>query len=88
MASISISLETISECLSHPVGALPVCDSTEVCIYHTVTRLYNLHAKRQANRAYKNYRQDCFIRQRYGISYESFMNNVINSLSDVQCNFD
>ena len=47
-----------------------------------------MHTKRQAKLAYDNYKQDCLIKQRYGISYESYMNNVILSLIDVQYNLE
>ena len=43
-----------------------------------------LHTKQQAKLAYDNYRQDCLIKQRYSISYERYMNNVISLLIDAK----
>ena len=75
---------TILECLSHPVDMLQVCDSIYLCIYPGVYS-HILHTKREAKLAYDNYKQDCLSKQRYGISYETYMNNVISSLIDAQC---
>ena len=75
---------TIFVCLSHPVDALQVCDSVWLYIHHTISESSIVHAKREAKLAYDNYKQDCLIKQRYGISYESYMNNVISSLIDAK----
>ena len=90
--SLKFSCQTgqiiILECLSHPVDVLQVCDSIWLCIYPTISESHMLHTKQQAKLAYDNYKQDCLINQRYGISYESYMNNVISSLTDAQCQVD
>ena len=79
---------TILECLSHPMDVLRVCDTIWLSIHHTISESSIVHTKRQAKLAYDNYKQDCLIKQRYGISYESYMNNVILSLIDVQYNVE
>ena len=79
---------TILECLSHSVDALQVCDTIWLSIHHTISESSIVHTKREAKLAYENYKQDCLIKQRYCISYESYMNNVISSLIDVQYNVE
>ena len=76
------------ECLSHPVDVLRVCDTIWLSIHHTMSKSSIVHTKRQAKLAYDSYQQDCLIRQRYGTSYEGYMNNVILSLIDVQYSVD
>ena len=53
---------------------------------YTVLVLYK--TKHEAKLAYDNYKQDCLSKQRYGISYETYMNNVISSLITAQCEVD
>ena len=55
---------------------------------HAILEAHILHTKQEAKLAYDNYKQDCLIRQRYSMSYESYMNNVISSLIDAQCEVD
>ena len=53
-------------------------------IYPAVLKLCSTHSKQEATLAYDNYKQDCLSRQRYGISYESYMDHVIDSLIEAQ----
>ena len=70
--------------VSHPVDVLQVCDSIWLCIYPTISELSIVHTKREAKLAYNNYKQDCLVKQRHSILYESYMNNVISLLIDTQ----
>ena len=78
----------ILEGLSHPVDVLQVCDSIYFCIYPAGIKSHTLHTKHEAKLAYENYKQDCLSKQRYGMSYKTYMNNVISSLIDGQCEVD
>ena len=79
---------SIYECLSHPVGALYLCDSLWLCVYPAVSKVYNTLSRQEATRVYDNYKQDCLSRQRYGMSYENYMNHIIDSLIESQPNID
>ena len=46
--------------------------------------LQHFKIKQDANRANGNYRQDCLIRQRYGMSYECYIKRVIDSVIEAQ----
>ena len=75
---------TILECLSHPVDILQVCDTIYLSIYPASIKSHTSHTKREAKLTYDNYNQDCLSYQRYGTSYETYMNNIISSLIDAQ----
>ena len=40
--------------------------------------------KREADRVLHNYKQDCFIRHHYGISYECYLTDIIDALVAMQ----
>ena len=79
---------SINEYLSHPVGELILCDSIWLCIYPAVSGAYNTLRKQEGTQVYDNYKQDCLSRKRYGISYESYMNDIIEVLIESQPNLD
>ena len=45
-------------------------------------------SRQEATRVYDNYKQDCLSRQRYGMSYESYINHIIDFLIELQPNID
>ena len=75
---------TVYVCDSHPIGALWVCDTFKLCIYPMFSNLQYCQMKREADRAFHNYRQDCFIRHHYGISYECYLTGIIDALVAIQ----
>ena len=79
---------TILNCVSPPVDVVQVFDSISLCIYPPFSEASVLHTKQQAKLTYDNYKKDCLINQRYGVSYGSYMNNVISLLIDAQCEVD
>ena len=44
--------------------------------------------KREAGRVFHNYKQDCFIRHHYGISYECYLTSIIDALIVAQDSVD
>ena len=70
----------ISESLSHPVGALFVHETFWLCVYPAVSNSYNTLDKQEAARVYDNHKQDLLSKRKYGMSYEKYIQYIIDSL--------
>ena len=79
---------SIYECLRYPVGALQFCESSWLCAYPAVSKAYNTLGKQEVTLVYDNCKQDCFSKQTYGMSYESYVNHIIDSMIESQSNID
>ena len=74
----------IFESLSHPVGALFVCESFWLCINPAVSNSHNTLDKQEAARVYDNHMQDLLSKQKYGMSYDEYIQYIIDSLIESQ----
>ena len=75
-------------CDSYPIGALWVCDTIQLYIYPMFSDLQYCQMKREADRTFHNYRQDCLIRHHYGTSYECYISTIIDALIAIQDSVD
>ena len=64
------------------------CDTVNLCIYPMYSDYQYCQMKQEAGRVFHNYKQDCFARHHYGISYECHLTNIIDALIVAQDSVD
>ena len=70
----------VVDCQWHPVGPLEVCSTLQMCIQSHMHDALIRQRRLEANRAYSNFKQDCFAMERHGVSYQEYITNVIDSI--------
>ena len=71
---------TLYDCLCHFTGPIWVCSTIQLYIQSYFNEQLMVQCKMEAKKAYSNFRQDCFTMERYDVSYECHMTNLLDQL--------